>query len=112
MSRTGTLGILKGMGVSPLRPSEYEMICTPEELKMDFADKNDEVYDNDEVVTSGLGGVYPEGLLVGSVIDMQMDASGLYQVLRVIPSADMMNLKYVFVVGKEKLPVDGKKGGK
>jgi rod shape-determining protein MreC len=54
--------------------------------------------ENDDIVTSGLGGVYPEGLPVGSVIKTDIDPSGLYQRADVLSSADMSRLRYVFVV--------------
>ena len=58
-----------------------------------------EVKAGDEMVTSGLGGVLPPGLLIGYVDRISLDRSGLYQRADVVPSADLGALEYVFVVG-------------
>ncbi|MCD7734901.1 MAG: rod shape-determining protein MreC [Clostridiales bacterium] len=52
----------------------------------------------DEVLTSGLGGVYPSGLMIGTVERVETTSSGveLYAVLR--PSADLEALEEVFVI--------------
>ncbi|MCD8383856.1 MAG: rod shape-determining protein MreC, partial [Clostridiales bacterium] len=52
----------------------------------------------DEVLTSGLGGVYPSGLVIGTVERVETTSSGveLYAVLR--PAADLEALEEVFVI--------------
>ncbi len=52
----------------------------------------------DEVLTSGLGGVYPSGLMIGTVERVELSSSGveLYAVLQ--PSADLEALEEVFVI--------------
>jgi len=52
----------------------------------------------DEVVTSGLGGTFPAGLLIGYVERVQADPSGLFHGADVIPKADLGLLDFVFVV--------------
>ena len=62
--------------------------------------RDDSIYEAfpDVVLTSGLGGVFPEGLPVGRVGQVRMHASGLYRQADVIPAARMDSFRYAFVV--------------
>ncbi|MGY6410353.1 MAG: rod shape-determining protein MreC [Alkalilacustris sp.] len=59
---------------------------------LDFLEATDQVRPGDRVVTSGDGGVFPAGLLVGEV------AQGSDRSLRVRLSADMQRLQYLRVL--------------
>ncbi len=59
---------------------------------LDFVEKTDLVRPGDRVVTSGDGGVFPAGLLVGQVVQ------GSDRRLRVVPSADYMRLEFLRVL--------------
>jgi rod shape-determining protein MreC len=87
--RTGSFGIVSGRGPS----WDGEVFC-----RMEFIHKNDELEVGDEVVTSGLGGVFPPNLSIGYVDRVYTDNSGLYQHADVITHADLGNLRYVFVM--------------
>lgn len=50
------------------------------------------------VVTSGLGGVFPEGLLIGKVVDVKSDQYGLNQTAYVQPGADFSDIENVLVI--------------
>ena len=52
----------------------------------------------DIVVTSGLGGVFPSGLIVGTVEDVIPESSGksMYAVVR--PAADVRDITSVFII--------------
>ncbi|PLT30143.1 rod shape-determining protein MreC [Peribacillus deserti] len=54
-----------------------------------------------EVVTSGLGGVFPPGLPVGKVEKVESDQYGLTQVAYVKPAAELYDLNHVIVVKRE-----------
>ncbi len=56
-----------------------------------------DVQDGDEIVTSGMGGLFPKGVLVGTVRNVRPEASGLEQVADVEPAANLDLLEYVFV---------------
>jgi len=47
------------------------------------------------VITSGLGGVYPKGFMVGVVARVQKDPTGLYAYAIIIPSAELNKLEEV-----------------
>ncbi|RHW40633.1 rod shape-determining protein MreC [Neobacillus notoginsengisoli] len=50
------------------------------------------------VITSGLGGVFPEGLLVGKIVEVEPDQYGLNQIALVKPEADFYGIREVMVV--------------
>ncbi len=87
--RTGAFGIVSGRGPQ----WDGAVLC-----RMEFINKNIAVRPGDEVVTSGLGGVFPRGLLIGYVDRVTMDRSGLYQNADIISKADIGTLQYVFAV--------------
>ncbi|OGV69364.1 MAG: rod shape-determining protein MreC [Lentisphaerae bacterium RIFOXYA12_FULL_48_11] len=97
-SRTGAFGIVRGCGMPITKAASLEMLYAPSPCRMDYISREDEIWGHDEVVTSGLGGVFPEGLLVGYVKKVDIDPSGLYQRADVIPAAELGKLRYVFVV--------------
>lgn len=51
-----------------------------------------------KVQTSGLGGVFPEGLVIGKIVDVRNVGHGLYREARVRLAADFGKLDRVFVV--------------
>ena len=97
VARTGTFGILFGEGP----PLGGQVIC-----RIDFINKNAAIRAGDEVLTSGLGGVFPKGLLVGTIESVEMDPSGLSQRARVAVKAGVGGLIHVFVVVREQDAVD------
>ena len=53
----------------------------------------------DVVVTSGLGGVFPKGLRIGTVARVGVDSARLYRVVEVSPAAAMSRLEEVLCQG-------------
>lgn len=53
------------------------------------------------VSTSGLGGVFPEGLVIGEIVDYENDEFGLTQTAYVEPSANYYHLDYVMVIERD-----------
>jgi rod shape-determining protein MreC len=52
----------------------------------------------DSVVTSGLGGIFPEGLFIGTIIKSGKQDNGLFHDIRVYPGGDFSGLEEVFVI--------------
>ena len=52
----------------------------------------------DKVVTSGLGGISPNSLFIGTVEEVAMDRFGLYKEVKIRPAADTNDVRYVTVV--------------
>ncbi len=67
-------------------------------LKLTYLPENSDLIAGDEILTSGKGGVYPEGLVVGSVEQVHTDPSGLGRYAVVAPAADLGGLRQIFVI--------------
>jgi len=52
----------------------------------------------DEVVTSGLDGIFPRGLPVGKVETVEKGSQGLFLEARVIPAVDFSEIEEVLVI--------------
>jgi len=50
------------------------------------------------VVSSGLGGVFPKGLMVGTVVGVVKQDHELFQNIRVATSVDLSNVEEVIVL--------------
>jgi rod shape-determining protein MreC len=70
-------------------------------LALDFALLQDAIQVGDGVVTSGLGGVFPKGLVVGYVRSVQQEQFGLFQTVEVEPAVNFSHLEEVLVLLKE-----------
>jgi rod shape-determining protein MreC len=103
-------GIVRGMGVKPGGQGMIEMLCAANPCRMEFIPRDEQVTPGAAVVTSGLGGIYPEGLPVGRVIEARADASRLYQRAELAPAADLAALKYVFVMAGDAPPGEAGNG--
>ena len=91
-ARLGVFGVVEGLGKKP----GEQPAC-----RMDFISQTSEVQLGDEVVTSGLGGLFPKGLLVGRVSKVEMNEAGLYQTAWIDSSAGLGALEYAFVAATE-----------
>jgi rod shape-determining protein MreC len=67
-------------------------------LKLSYLPADCSLLNGDLIVTSGLGGYYPSGLVIGSVDEVKLDDSGTTQYAVLSPSADISNLTEVFVI--------------
>lgn len=84
IQRSRARGLVRGLGTG--------------ELEFEFMVRGDDVKEGDEVITSGVGGVYPKGLRVGTVRSVNADRSELLHTARVEPSVDFGRLEQVFVM--------------
>ncbi|QAR33166.1 rod shape-determining protein MreC [Geovibrio thiophilus] len=82
--RTRAVGIIRGNGEG--------------QLVVDYYDRLDKVQIKDELITSGLGGVYPKGIAVGVVDRIDEKDTGLFQDLFVRPVVDFYKLENVLVL--------------
>lgn len=69
-----------------------------EQLVFDFVLRQEEVGVGDRVVTSGMGGVFPKGLVVGLVKSVDRQEFGLFQTIEVSPSVDFSHLEEVLIL--------------
>lgn len=52
----------------------------------------------DRVITSGLGGLFPEGILVGEISRVRKNPRRLFQEVEVVPSVDFGKLEELFII--------------
>ncbi|MYL50191.1 rod shape-determining protein MreC [Halobacillus litoralis] len=72
-----------------------------EEIKLD-----EELKPGDTVISSGLGGVFPSNLRIGTVEEVVNDQFGLTQTAYVEPFADLFDINHVMVVDRTVETVD------
>lgn len=63
-----------------------------------YLSKDVDIKRGDRVITSGLGGVFPKGLLVGVVDKVHKNNCDLFQYVEVIPEAKISELEEVFII--------------
>lgn len=67
-------------------------------LVMKYVDRSEEVKSGDTIVTSGLDGIFPRGLLVGEVTAVVREGPGLFLTVNIAPAADFRRLEQVLVI--------------
>lgn len=70
---------------------------------LDYMIKTSDVREGDEVVTSGLGGVYPKGIPIGRVVRVEDNPGDLFKHITVKPVVDFSRLEEVLVILREKI---------
>lgn len=89
ISRTADTGYTVGGTVSMARERQ---------LRLTTLERSSGVAIGDYVVTSGIGGIYPGGLLIGSVCEINSASDGMTLDANVELFADIYNLKQVMVI--------------
>lgn len=82
--RSRAQGILQGAGAAG---------CS-----LKYISRTEEVLEGDAVITSGLAGVFPKGLLLGVVAGVSGGNGGLFQKIDVAPAVDFKRLEEVLVL--------------
>ena len=67
-------------------------------LRLSFVSEEAKLVTGDQVTTSGLGGVYPPGLVVGTVRTLYVEEDGVSRYAQVEPAADIAGTQYVYVI--------------
>jgi rod shape-determining protein MreC len=84
VQRSRARGVLRGVGRASL---EFEFVV-----------RGADVVVGDEVVTSGLGGVFPKGLRLGRVSELRDAGGRLTRIAIIEPAVDLGRLEQVFVL--------------
>ncbi len=66
-----------------------------------YVQRSEDVKPGDRLVTSGLDGVFPRGLLVGTINQVRPQSSGLFLDVRVAPAANFRQLEQVLVLTEQ-----------
>jgi len=94
LQRTRVRGIIKG---DSAKSFYFEYVLRKGNVKV-----------GDMVISSGLDGVYPKGLRVGTVSEILRSNSGIFQEIKVTPYVDFEKLEEVFVLFKPPYPATKK----
>lgn len=85
--------IVEGYGPNPLTPRMVNLARDADIIK------------GDKIITSGFGGIYPKGLLVGEVTDIVNEEGGLLKYAILKPAVDFDRLEEVFVIVRSREPI-------
>jgi rod shape-determining protein MreC len=67
-------------------------------LRLDYLAHAEDLEEGDPVVTSGTDGIYPPGLMVGHVTQVQRQGAGMFLGAMLLPSVDFSRLEEVLVL--------------
>lgn len=87
VQRNRTQGIISGAG--------------SQGMILKYISKTQDVQKGDVVISSGMGGVFPKGWLIGQVIDVDRKAAGLFLKITVAPFVDLSKLEAVLVLSSD-----------
>jgi rod shape-determining protein MreC len=85
--KTRVQGIAKGLG--------------RDAFGLHYVLKSAEVEKGDYVLTSGLGGVFPKGLMVGTISEIQKSRRGMFQDIEIEPVVDFTQLEFLIIIMKK-----------
>lgn len=80
------------------------------ELILKRIDSSLPVKKGDKVTTSGLGGIFPKGVLIGEIKKVSTDDFGLTKLAYVKPAADFSMLDHVIIAKRQSMSVNGSDG--
>lgn len=85
--RSRTQGVVQGLG----HERDYY-------AKISYLLQKDELRVGDVMVTSGMGGIFPKELIIGTVSHIESSERGLFQEAQIEPAVDFSRLEEVFVL--------------
>lgn len=92
------IGVLVGAEeTSAMLLGDYTLMSS-QYMKISFVAESGQVITGDIVVTSGAGGAYPQGLILGTVSSVHTEAAGQIEYAVVEPFTDLNALNQIFVV--------------
>jgi len=83
VQRSRARGILKGTSEGRCR--------------LEYALRKQDIQEGDSIITSGLDGVYPKGIIIGSVSMVTVKGPGVFQDIEVQPDVDFSKIEEVIV---------------
>ena len=66
-----------------------------------YVKRSEDIQAGDRLITSGLDGVFPKGMMVGAVIQVRKQHLGLFQFIEVLPAVQSARVEEVLVVGAQ-----------
>ncbi|HEY8476742.1 MAG TPA: rod shape-determining protein MreC [Chloroflexota bacterium] len=79
-------------------------------LVMQYIAQNERVQTGDWVITAGMGGIFPEGIIIGQVIQVRRKDVDVYQEALIQPAVEVDKLERVFVIKRPAQPHEAGRG--
>jgi rod shape-determining protein MreC len=76
---------------------------TDGKIRLSFVDRKAKVKTGDVVVTSGMGNIFPKGLLVGRIAEAKRPKYGLFQEIVVQPKVNLKSVEEVLIIIETKI---------
>jgi len=93
-----SIGVLVGSSeVSAILQGDYTLMRS-QNMKLNYVASTGQIITGDTVVTSGAGGSYPQGLIVGTVSSVHSEASGQNESAVVAPFTKLEDLTQIFII--------------
>lgn len=92
LAETGARGLLRGRVVTMEWDRTFYLSA------LEYVDQAMPLVEGGHVLTSGLDGVFPEGIPVGRIRQIERDPAGVFQSAEVIPHVDLLSLREVLVI--------------
>ncbi|MCZ8536166.1 rod shape-determining protein MreC [Paenisporosarcina quisquiliarum] len=80
------------------------------ELILKRIDSNIKIEKGQKIMSSGLGGIFPKGILIGEITEVSTDDFGLTKMAYIKPAADFALLDHVMIAKRTMTTVDGTDG--
>jgi rod shape-determining protein MreC len=80
------------------------------ELILKRVDSNIEIKKGQKIMSSGLGGIFPKGLLIGEITEVTTDDFGLTKMAYIKPAAEFALLDHVMIAKRSMVTEDGTDG--
>ena len=81
---------------------DYELMHEGK-LKLSYLNKDSQIVRGDTVETSGFGGLFPKGIILGRVEEVKSEAHGITKYAVLSPTVDFKNIDYVLVIKEFKV---------
>ena len=73
---------------------------------LEYISKDSAVKKGSEVITSGLGGVFPKGIYIGKITKLKQSQTGLYKSIKIDPAVNFSGLEEVLIITNAPGPVE------
>ena len=80
------------------------------ELILKRIDSNIKIEKGQKIMSSGLGGIFPKGILIGEITEVSTDDFGLTKMAYIKPAAEFALLDHVMIAKRTMTSVDGTDG--
>ncbi len=103
------------VGAYATRTGEYGIVTSTPTLsaegycRMNYLSSKTSIANGDYIITSGLGGLFPAGLVIGTVGEVRQDETSVSSYATIIPAADISELTRVMVLTS--FAADGEQNG-